>query len=142
MKSKNLYSFHERDAHQRFLEIIDSFENFPKAVVHCFTGSQAELKCYLDRGFYIGITGAICKPSLAHLQEVVQYIPTERLMVETDGPFMLPKKIMENPPKSKRNEPSFLPYVVKQIAICTGRTFEEVAHSTHKVAHDFFELGK
>jgi len=130
---------HERDAHKRFIEIVSDYPNLPKGVVHCFTGNTIALKAYLNRGFYIGITGAVCNPKMSYLQEFVKYIPLDRLMVETDGPFMLPKN-MEQFPKNRRNEPAFLPYVVKMIAECMGKSEAEIAEATTKTAEGFFGI--
>jgi len=131
---------HERDAHKRFVEIVSDYSDLPNGVVHCFTGTVDELRTYLDMGFYIGFTGAICKPSLSQLKEAVRYVPLDRLMVETDGPFMLPKSAMESPPKSRRNEPAFLPYIVKFIARCTNKSVAEIANATTDTAREFFSL--
>jgi TatD DNase family protein len=132
---------HERAAHERFIAIVSDYKNqLPKGVVHCFTGSLKEAKTYLDMGFYIGITGAITdERRFSPLQEVVRYIPSDRLMIETDAPYMLPKNI--NPtPNSRRNEPAYLPFVVKYIAQCVGKTELEVANDTTNTAKLFFNI--
>lgn len=123
---------HERDAHERFCEIFANYTDLTeKAVVHCFTGSIEEVKKYVSMGFYIGITGWICDERRGHdLQEAVKYIPLDRLLIETDAPYLLPRN-MENKPKNRRNEPAFLPHIVKEISKYMGISAEDVAeHST------------
>lgn len=136
---------HERSAFKRFNEITDDYlSQLPKAVVHCFTGSLEEAKIYLDKGFYLGFTGAISdKNRFTHLEEVVRYTPLDRMMIETDAPFMLPKNISNrdlDPYNKRRNEPSFLPYVVQSIAHFKKLSISEVAVETTEVAQDFFEI--
>jgi TatD DNase family protein len=122
----------------------DYLPKLPKAVVHCFTGTLQEAKTYLDNGFYLGFTGAISDVNrFAHLKEVVHYVPLDRLMIETDAPFMLPKNV----PKAlltkyheRRNEPAFLPYVAQTIAAFKQVSLATVASATTHNAQAFFEL--
>lgn len=136
---------HERAAFKRFVAITDAYlPRLPKAVVHCFTGTLDEAKVYLDKGFYLGFTGAVSDTNrFAQLKEVVQYVPLDRLMIETDAPFMMPKNV----PKSlltqyheRRNEPAFLPFVAVTIAQFKGITLDAVAQQTTANAKAFFEL--
>ena len=136
---------HERAAFTRFMAITKEYlPQLPKAVVHCFTGTLQEAKTYLDNGFYLGFTGAISDVKrFAHLQEVVNYVPLDRLLIETDAPFMLPKNV----PKTnlvkyheRRNEPAFLPYVAQSIATYKGLSLEEIALETTKNTKDFFGI--
>ena len=136
---------HERAAFERFMDITKEYlPQLPKAVVHCFTGTLAEAKNYLDQGFYLGFTGAISDTNrFAHLKEVLQYVPLDRLLIETDAPFMLPKNV----PKSamtkyheRRCEPAFLPYVAGTIASFKGISLAEVAQVSTQNAKDFFGL--
>ena len=134
---------HERDAHQRFVEILKSYQNqLDKVVVHCFTGNGHELKAYLDLGFYIGITGWICDERRGkHLQDLVKKIPLDKLMLETDAPFLTPRDL--NPkPKDNRNEPSFLLHILNSIAKLLGKSPIEIAQITTNNAEQFFNLGK
>jgi len=136
---------HERAAFERFNAITDNFlSNLPKAVVHCFTGTLQEAKIYLDKGFYLGFTGAISDVKrFAYLQEVVAYTPLDRMMIETDAPFMLPKnapKHLLTPRNERRNEPAFLPFVAASIAQIKSITIEEVAEQTTLNAKLFFGL--
>jgi len=137
---------HERDAHPTLLEILDRYRDKARgtlpvpAVVHCFTGQPQALHDYLDRGFYIGITGWICDERRGReLQGLVSQIPLERLMVETDAPFLMPRDLR---PKlaAGRNEPCTLPHITSTIARCMQRPFVEVAAHTTDNARRFFRL--
>lgn len=132
---------HERDAHSVFLAVLDAHgDRLPAAVVHCFTGSSAELEAYLERDLYIGITGWICDERRGlHLRELVGRIPSDRLLVETDAPFLLPRDLRPRP-RQHRNEPAFLPHIVQAIAQCAGRPNEQVAAETYTNAWRFFRL--
>lgn len=131
---------HERAAFRRFNEITDEYmSRLPKAVVHCFTGTLEEAKIYLDKGFYLGFTGAISDHNrFKHLEEVIRYVPLDRMMMETDAPFMLPKNMPRI--QNRRNEPSFLPYVAQTIAHLKRISISEVAGETTEVARNFFEI--
>lgn len=130
---------HERDAHQRFVEILSTYSGqLGKAVVHCFTGSLQELDKYLAMGFYIGITGWICDERRGnHLRQLVSHIPLNRLMLETDAPFLTPRDLR---PMPRRNEPAFLPYILQTVAKAMERSPKEVATETTKTAIEFFGL--
>ncbi|MBN1430570.1 MAG: TatD family hydrolase [Anaerolineae bacterium] len=132
---------HERDAHQRFIEILKQHQGqYDRAVVHCFTGSIYEAKRYLDMGLHIGITGWICDDRRGkHLREVVRQIPLDRLMLETDAPFLTPRT-MPARPKDGRNEPAFLPYVLKAVSQAVGKPEQEIAEATTRTARLFFGL--
>lgn len=132
---------HERDAHKRFIEILNNYKNKVKAaVVHCFTGNGEEMKAYLDMGFHIGITGWICDERRGkHLKSLVGKIPLDRLMIETDAPFLTPRN-MTDKPKDGRNEPAFLTYVAKEIASSLKTPYEEIATITTNTAKKFFDL--
>jgi TatD DNase family protein len=136
---------HERAAFTRFNAITDNYlSKLPKAVVHCFTGSLQEAKIYLDKGFYLGFTGAISDiRRFEHLKEVVKYTPLDRLLIETDAPFMLPKNIAKSlltKYHERRNEPAFLPFVAETIAEFKQISLEEIAHQTTINATLFFEI--
>lgn len=131
---------HERDARQRFCEILAAARKKVPAVLHCFTGTREELSAYLDMNLRIGITGWICDERRGmHLRELVKEIPLDRLMIETDAPFLIPRT-MPNRPKDGRNEPAFLPYVLQTIVECLGKPCAEVAATTTKTAREFFSL--
>ncbi len=136
---------HERAAFARFNDITDNhLSKLPKAVVHCFTGTLREAEIYLNKGFYLGFTGAISDVRrFEHLKEVVKYTPLDRLMIETDAPFMLPKNVPKNflaKYHERRNEPAFLPFVGETIAEFKGISVEEVARQTTENAKLFFGI--
>jgi len=131
---------HERSAFKRFNEITDEYlSKLPKAVVHCFTGTLDEAKAYLDKGFYLGFTGAISDQTrFKHLEDVIKYVPIDRMMIETDAPFMLPKNMPRI--QSRRNEPKFLPFVAQTIAHLKKISISEVADETTEVTRNFFRI--
>ena len=130
---------HSRDAHPRFSEILKSHRP-PKAVAHCFTGSREELRAALDLGLYVGITGWICDERRGRqLQDLVREIPRERLLLETDAPYLTPRDLQPQP-KARRNEPAFLPHIVAAVARALGRPAEEIAGETARNARALFGL--
>jgi TatD DNase family protein len=130
---------HERDASSDFIGLLKE-QKVEKAVVHCFTGNGQELKAYLDMGFYIGITGWICDERRGrHLKELIRHIPLNRLMLETDAPFLTPRELKEKP-AGGRNEPAFLPHVLETAAGSLGLTPEAVAKATTENAKSFFGI--
>jgi TatD DNase family protein len=134
---------HERAAHADFLSIVrERRAPLPAGVVHCFTGSAAELDAYLDLDLHIGITGWICDERRGHhLRDLIPRIPLDRLMVETDAPFLTPRDL-PRPPPDRRNEPSLLPHILDRVAAAAGRPREEVARATTATARRFFRLGE
>ena len=132
---------HSRDAYPRFSEIIRSYKP-GKAVAHCFTGEKDELHAYLDLGLYIGITGWICDERRGrHLVNLVREIPSELLLLETDSPYLVPRD-MRPQPKARRNEPAFLPHILRAVARAAGRPPEEIAAETTRNARTFFDLNE
>ena len=130
---------HSRDAHPRFSQLLKSIA-VQKAVAHCFTGEREELHAYLDLGLYIGITGWICDERRGkHLVELVRDIPRERLLLETDAPYLTPRD-MKPQPKARRNEPAFLPHILHAVARALGRPAEGVAADTARNARELFGL--
>ncbi|CAD0004285.1 TatD family hydrolase [Flavobacterium salmonis] len=136
---------HERAAFTRFMDITkDYLPKLPKGVVHCFTGTLQEAKTYLDNGFYLGFTGAISDAKrFSHLKEVIQYVPLDRMMIETDAPFMLPKNVPNSLLKKyheRRCEPAFLPFVAGTVAQFKGIPLDKVAEETTRNAKVFFGI--
>jgi len=132
---------HQRDAHDSFVSILREYRDaLPSVVVHCFTDSQAALKDYLDIDCHIGITGWICDERRGtELQELVKYIPANRLMLETDAPYLLPRDL--NPkPKSRINEPCHLPHIARTVALHQGKTTELLAAECLQTTRQFFNL--
>ncbi|MCC4592597.1 TatD family hydrolase [Xanthomonas campestris pv. cannae] len=132
---------HQRDAHADFMALMRQFDGkLGPAVVHCFTGSREELFDYLDRDWYIGITGWLCDERRgAHLRELVKHIPAERLMIETDAPYLLPRTLKPTP-KDRRNEPAFLAHIVEELARDRGEDVATVAAASTAAARTFFRL--
>jgi TatD DNase family protein len=130
---------HERSAHAEFTEIIAKHRpRIPRAVVHCFTGTGEALARYLSLDLHIGLTGWICDERRGmHLRNIVKTIPKDRLMIETDAPYILPRTIRPKP-KSNRNEPSLLPWVLRTVAEARGESPEELARTTTATARAFF----
>jgi TatD DNase family protein len=133
---------HERDAADEFLQLISQYRSgFSKAVVHCFTGTEAFLKQLLDLDIHIGITGWICDERRGeHLQGAVKWIPNNRLMLETDSPYLLPRD-MRPKPKSSRNEPAYLPHILQRVAHFRGQNVADLAQQTEATVNDFFNFG-
>jgi len=132
---------HTRDAHPRFAEILRAHRaGLPRAVAHCFTGERDELRAYLDLGLYVGITGWICDERRgSHLLELVREIPPDRLLLETDSPYLTPRD-MKPQPKSRRNEPAFLAHILKTVARALDTAPEALAARTAQNARSFFGL--
>ncbi|MDC3271745.1 TatD family hydrolase [Gammaproteobacteria bacterium] len=130
---------HQRDAHSDFIRIIkENIINFPKFVVHCFTGTQVELDEYLELGAYIGLTGWICDAKRnIDLRKSIKSIPIEKMMIETDSPYLIPKNLMVKP-KKNINEPKYLPHIANEICELTGYELEELKLATSNNAIKFF----
>ncbi len=136
---------HARDADTRLCEILrGARDSLGAAVVHCFTGQRDDLFRYLDLDLYIGITGWVCDERRGrHLHPLLASIPPERLMVETDAPYLAPRSLVpaESPlAQARRNEPAALPHILAEIALHTGRSPESLAQSTRECAERFFGL--
>ncbi len=132
---------HQRDAHADLLAMLrDAGPGLPAAVVHCFTGTAEELDDYLAMGLHIGITGWICDERRGtHLREIVSRIPFDRLLLETDAPYLLPRDL-EPRPYTRRNEPMWLAHIAAVVAACTGESVEALAARTTRTAEAFFAL--
>jgi TatD DNase family protein len=137
---------HQRDAHADFIACMDNMLNqsgrgrIDRAVVHCFTGEQSELFDYLDRGFFIGITGWICDERRGtHLRELVKVIPANRLMLETDAPYLLPRTV-KPAPSHRRNEPMYLAHICAEVARDRGEEAAVTAANATAAAKAFFGL--
>ena len=132
---------HQRDAHEDFLSILSpAMGNISRAVAHCFTGGADELAAYLDLGLYIGVTGWICDERRGEtLKNVVARIPLDRLMIETDAPYLLPRTL-DPKPDTRRNEPMYLREVLRVIAEETGLSEEALGKATTDNAARFFSI--
>lgn len=132
---------HLRDAHEDFHAILKSErDRLSDVVVHCFTGSREELHDYLDLGCHIGITGWICDERRGtHMKEYLSDIPADRLMIETDAPYLKPRNLRPLV-KSHRNEPRWLPWVLGTLAATRGDHPERLAEQTTANARRFFRI--
>lgn len=132
---------HQRDAHGDFVAILRDFAGrLHGGVAHCFTGGEAELEAYLALGLYIGITGWACDERRGlELRRSVPRIPLDKLLIETDAPYLLPRDL--NPlPKSRRNEPSYLPHIAATVASLRGEVLETIGAATTRNAVRLFAL--
>jgi TatD DNase family protein len=134
---------HQRDAHDDFVAMLEgALNSISRAVAHCFTGHAAALAEYLELGLSIGITGWICDERRGReLYESVAAIPDDRLMIETDAPYLLPRTLRPKP-GSRRNEPAFLAEVLRVVAEARGQTEAHVAAITTANARRFFDLSE
>jgi TatD DNase family protein len=132
---------HQRDAHDDFTAILKDFRAaLPGGVAHCFTGGRRELEDYLALDLYIGVTGWVNDERRGlSLRDAVPHIPSDRLMLETDAPYLLPRDLAPRP-KSRRNEPCYLPHIAAAIAQLRGQTAEQIAASTTDNAGRFFGI--
>ncbi len=132
---------HQRDAFQPWFSALEPFiDRVPAMVAHCFTGSKVELQKCISAGMYIGITGWLCDERRGKdLQDIVSLIPIDRLLIETDAPYLTPRTIRPKP-KSSRNEPSYLPYIVEKLSEITSLDPSEIACQTSINARQVFNL--
>ncbi len=119
--------FHERDSEGRLLDILKESFTGGSGVIHCFSGSKKELTEYLDLGLYIGITGVITILSRGEdLRKLAVYIPDDRVLVETDAPYLTPAPEKN---RQRRNEPAFVRSVFEKLAEVKGRQPEDLAET-------------
>jgi len=132
---------HQRDAHDDFIDLLEPcLPELSRAVAHCFTGEHESLREYVELGLYIGITGWICDERRGkHLHDIVPIVPDDRLLIETDAPYLLPRTIQPRP-KTRRNEPAYLPEVLRVVAEARGQSEDHVAQITTENATRFFAL--
>ena len=132
---------HQRDAHADFIALLRRYrERVPGVVVHCFTDTGEALRDYLALDCHIGITGWICDERRGiHLRELVREIPANRLMIETDAPYLLPRTVRPAP-SHRRNEPMYLKHICEEIARDRGEPVEVTAANSTATAEAFFGL--
>jgi TatD DNase family protein len=132
---------HQRDAHADFAAMLADFvPRLAGGVAHCFTGGIAELETYLALGLSIGITGWICDERRGgELRSAVARVPEDRLMLETDAPYLLPRDLVPMP-KSRRNEPRHLPHVARRVAALRAMDLGTLAAATTANARRLFGL--
>ena len=131
---------HQRDAHEDFLAILREHGARHSGVAHCFTGAARELHAYLELGLAIGITGWICDERRgAHLLPLMPQIPADRLLLETDGPYLLPRDLTPRP-ASRRNEPAYLAHIAAVVARARGEPLAALARASSAAARALFGL--
>ena len=132
---------HERDAHTDFLAIVKEFRSeLTGALLHCFTGDRQSMESYLELDMHLGITGWVCDERRGlELAELVVDIPDNRILIETDSPYLLPRS-MRPKPKSSKNEPQYLPYISQYVATLRGQDPKQFATQTYQNSVDFFGL--
>ncbi len=132
---------HQRDAHDDFVAMLrEHRQALVGGVAHCFTGDRGQLEAYLELDLSIGITGWICDERRGlHLRELVPHIPAHRLLLETDGPYLLPRDL-QPAPRSRRNEPMYLPHIAATVATARHESLVELAASSTAAARWLFRL--
>jgi TatD DNase family protein len=133
---------HEREAFRDFVSILEEFglNRLEKVCVHCFSGSREQLETYLDLGFYIGITGIVAQKRGAHLLDLLSLIPLDRLVLETDAPYLTPQ-VKECKKYRRRNEPCCLPFVARAVADQLDISVDELTLQTHRNSCNLFGIG-
>jgi len=134
---------HQRDAHDEFVALLTPRRaSLVGGVAHCFTGGVNELAAYLELDLYVGVTGWVCDERRGgELRAAVPRIPLDRLLVETDAPYLLPRDLAPKP-QTRRNEPAFLPHIVTRIAELIDVPVATVAEATTANAERLFKLQK
>lgn len=125
---------HDREAHQDTFDIL--MKHLPRGVLHCYSGSVEMAKEYVKQGFYLGITGVVTFKNSRKVKELAEWIPTDRLLIETDCPYLAPV-----PYRGYRNDSSFLTYVAEEIAAIKNVTAEEIINVSRENACKLFKIG-
>jgi TatD DNase family protein len=126
---------HSRDADDDTLSILRSDGAGIRGAMHCFSGDVKMAMDCIVLGYYISVAGPVTYPKAAMRQEVAALVPLDRIVIETDSPFLAPQ-----PKRGLRNEPSYLPYVADKIAQIRGRSVEEIGRITTQNARELFRL--
>ena len=132
---------HQRDAHEELLELLRPVRSrLCGGVAHCFTGTAKMARDYLDLDLYIGVTGWLCDERRGgDLLDAVRHLPLDRVLIETDAPYLLPRDLPEKP-RGRRNEPRFLPHVLQRLAAAMGRSAQDVEEATRQNTEKLFSL--
>jgi TatD DNase family protein len=125
---------HSRSAHNEILQALDSLKVMPKGVFHCFSGNVKEANQILDMGFYLGIGGVVTFKN-SQLREVLINVPLERIVLETDSPYLAP-----HPFRGKRNEPAYLNKVVETLSQIYSVSFEQIMEITKTNTKQLFSI--
>ena len=139
-ETKKPLFLHERDAFNDFYDMLknhcDNLQNF---VVHCFTGNKSNLIKYLDLGAYIGLTGWLTDTNRgSHLKDIIKFIPHDRIMIETDAPYLIPHNM--NFKHDGMNKPAYLPYVAEAVALSMDLELNYLSTITIENTKKFFNL--
>jgi len=126
---------HSRNAHEKTRDILFAHPNLKGVVIHCFSGNRALARQFLDRGYYISIAGNVTFKNALTLKEVAHYVPIDRLLIETDAPFLAP-----HPHRGTRNEPGRVLMVATEVARLKQVPTEVVARATTENAYRFYGL--
>ena len=133
---KKPIAIHCREAHEDTYNLLAKYaKDLDGIILHCYTGSVEMMHRYLKLGAYISITGVVTFKNAKTIKEVVEACPLDRLVVETDDPYLTPV-----PYRGKENKPAYVYYVVEEIAKIKGLSFEEVADATYNNALKVFHL--
>jgi TatD DNase family protein len=127
---------HSREAFDETMEILEQFGSTKKAVFHCFGGDSSQAKIILDRGFYISFTGVVTFKNADAIREAVRIVPVDRMMVETDCPYMSPEPMR----KQKINEPALMVHTAKRLAELKGMSLADFAEAVTATSKEFFGL--
>ena len=129
--------FHCRKAHEDLLEFLKPHKGKIRGVIHCYTGDLKQAEQFYNLGFSFGFNGLILKdvPALPSPKEIIGALPLERIVLETDSPYLVPPEA-----KAERNEPLFIQYVAEEIARIKGILPEEVAYITTANAKSLFSI--
>lgn len=132
---------HCRDAHERFIALLTPWiDRLPGAVLHCFTGTKVQALDCLDLGLYLGITGWVCDERRGlELRELLPVIPGNRILFETDAPWLLPRDLPVKP-SSRRNEPCYLPHIITQSALWRGEEAQELMQQSDDNVRTLFGI--
>ena len=128
---------HNRDAHQDVLEIVKAHPPKYGGVFHCYSGSWEMANVLLKLGFYLSFAGPVTYKNARHTVEVAGHAPMDRILVETDSPYLTPE-----PRRGKRNEPTYVQEIVKKIAEIKNLPFEDVAFQTMRNAETIFKISQ
>lgn len=124
---------HSRNSHREIYSILQTTHYSLPIIIHCFTGTWDDVKRYLDRGCFISFSGIVTFKKAETIQEVAAKIPLDRLLIETDAPYLAPE-----PHRGKRNEPAFIKNIIQSIADLRGVSFDEIEKTTDKNARKIF----
>jgi TatD DNase family protein len=126
---------HDREAHEQTVRMLKARKDIKGGIIHCFSGDAAMARECLDMGFFISIPGPVTYPKAIKITDVVKYVPLERLLVETDCPYLTP-----NPHRGGRNEPAFVVHTAKRVAEIKKMPYEEVEKITSRNTKTVFNI--